>query len=576
MPPPTEDVLSQIAAAGGAVRWRTGASNPLPHRERPAVLGVVAALIMLEAIEQRIVEALVEAGGGGGILDHHDWIARPGPQRQIVERIQLGVAEVAERPPKPSLAGALADAEAAVGPLLDDAGVDHGSATAFFAVPGRRKCPADGENARLRRDRRRIIDGRPIAARGRRADFPSGRAIVALSSKPRSLRGKQGKVIIDEAAFHDQLEELLKAAMALLMWGGSVVVISTHDGADNPFNSLIEDIRAGKRKGVVMRLPLKEALLQGLYKRICLRTGKVWSAEAEAAWEADLRSFYGDAAEEELDVVPARGSGTYLARATIERAMRADLPVIKLRCPDGFERETDHFRTDYVREFLELEVAPYLRDFDRARRSFFGQDFARSGDGSPMAFGQHDERMRKVCRFILELRNVPFREQEFILHWIVERLPLFAGGKMDARGNGSALAEAAQQRWGFERVEAVMATDNTYLAFMPKLRAGIEDETLLIPLDEGTMDDLRMVKLVRGVPKIPDRSIVSKVDGAKAKRHGDNAVALMHLVAAMDEDMGPIDFHSTGPRLAPAGPMIATTTGFGTIRRGHDLGGFYV
>lgn len=420
-------------------------------------------------------------------------------------------------------------------------------------------------------------DGSKDGIKAFRVDSPSGHSIVVLPSTPRSLRGKQGLVIIDEAAFHDDLDELLKAALALLMWGGRVVVISTHDGADNPFNTLIEDIRAGKRKGIVGRITLKDALAQGLFKRICLRTGKAWSPEAEAAWEAELRSFYGEAAEEELDVIPARGSGTYLPRATIERAMRGDLPVIRLTCPDGFERESDEYRRDWIREQLELEVGPYLADFDRTRRSFFGQDFARTGDVSPMAFGQHDKAMRKVCRFILEMRNVPFTEQEFVLDWIVARLPLFAGGKMDARGNGSALAERAQQKWGFERVEAVMASDKTYLAYMPKLRAGIEDETLLIPKDEATLEDLRMIKLVRGVPKIPDRSVNSKADGAKGKRHGDNAIALMHLVAAMDEDLGPIDFHSAGPRSAPAGEMTITTTGFGTIRRGsEDAGGFHV
>jgi len=409
-----------------------------------------------------------------------------------------------------------------------------------------------------------------------RINFPSGHSIVALSSKPRSLRGKQGMVIIDEAAFHDQLDELLKAAFALLMWGGRVVVISTHDGADNPFNSLIEDIRAGKRKGAVMRLTLKDALAQGLFKRICLRTGKPWSPEAEAEWEADLRATYGEAAEEELDVIPARGSGTYLARATIERAMREELPVVRLRCPDGFERAADAYRRDWIREFLEEHVKPILDTFDRTRRSYFGQDFARSGDGSPIAFGQTDLAMRKVCRFILEMRNVPFTDQESVLDWIIERLPLFAGGKMDGRGNGSAMAEKAQQKWGFERIEAVMATEKTYLAFMPKLRAGIEDETFLIPKDEGTLEDLRMIKLVRGVPCIPDRAKVSKVDGAKGKRHGDNAVALMHLVAAMDEDLGPIDFHTTGPREAPAGDFITTTRGFGTIARRSSVGDFYV
>jgi phage FluMu gp28-like protein len=418
-------------------------------------------------------------------------------------------------------------------------------------------------------------DGSERGIKAFRVDFPSGHSIAALPSTPRALRGKQGLVIVDEAAFHDDLEELLKAALALLMWGGRVVVISTHDGADNPFNTLVEDIRAGKRKGEVHRTTLKDALDQGLYRRICLVSGKTWSPEAQAAWEADLRAFYGDAAEEELDVVPARGSGTYLPRATIERAMRDDLPVIRLRCPDGFEREPDDFRQDFVREFLELEVGAYLADFDRTRRSFMGQDFARTGDVSPIAVGQHDAMMRLVARFILEMRNVPFREQEFVLDWIIGRLPLFSAGKMDARGNGSALAEKAQQRWGFERIEAVMASDKTYLAFMPKLRAGIEDGTFLIPRDEGTLEDLRMIKLVRGVPKIPDRAIVAKADGVKAKRHGDNAIALMHLRAAADEDPGAIEFHSAGER-AGREQMVMSERGFGTIGRGASTGGFHV
>jgi len=44
--------------------------------------------------------------------------------------------------------------------------------------------------------------------------FESGWRITALSSRPTNLRGKQGRVVIDEAAFHDDLPGLLKAAMA--------------------------------------------------------------------------------------------------------------------------------------------------------------------------------------------------------------------------------------------------------------------------------------------------------------------------------------------------------------------------
>lgn len=53
-----------------------------------------------------------------------------------------------------------------------------------------------------------------------RIRFDSGFEIWGLPSVPRSLRSKQGHIVIDEAAFVDDLAELLKAAMALLMWGG--------------------------------------------------------------------------------------------------------------------------------------------------------------------------------------------------------------------------------------------------------------------------------------------------------------------------------------------------------------------
>lgn len=419
-------------------------------------------------------------------------------------------------------------------------------------------------------------DGSEEGIKSVRIDFPSGHSIVALSSKPRSLRGKQGLVIIDEAAFHDQLEELLKAAIALLMWGGRVVVISTHDGADNPFNQLIEDIRAGRKKGYVHRTALADALTDGLYKRICLRTGKSWSPEAEAAWEADLRKTYGDAADEELDVIPSRGSGTYIARATVEATMTPEYPLLRLSLPNGFERQDKDYRAEFVAEWLETEVLPHLLRFDPARHSFFGQDFARSSDLSAVACGQIDELTVLHCRLMIEMRNVPFREQKQLLDYLCARMPLFASAKMDARGNGQQMAEDMQDDWGHERIEAVMATAKTYVSMMPRLKARIEDRTLILPRNDAIVEDLRMIKLVRGVPSIPDRS-ADKADGAKGKRHGDTAIALMHLVAAADEDVVQIDFHSLPDRRVGALPAIITDRGFGTVSRptdSFDLGGY--
>ena len=144
--------------------------------------------------------------------------------------------------------------------------------------------------------------------------FASGWRVTALSSRPSNLRGKQGRVIIDEAAFHEQLGELLKAAMALLMWGGQVHIISTHDGVDNPFNELITDIRAGKKPYSIHRITFDEAVSDGLYRRICLRLGKEWTPQGEAAWCKEIRDFYGEDASEELEAQRPR-----LARRQIQQ-----------------------------------------------------------------------------------------------------------------------------------------------------------------------------------------------------------------------------------------------------------------
>lgn len=99
--------------------------------------------------------------------------------------------------------------------------------------------------------------------------FASGFKIQALSSNPSNLRGRQGNVTIDEAAFHDRLAEVLKAAMALTMWGAKVRIISTHNGWDSLFNELIQDSRAGKKRYSVHRITLDDACAAGLYQRIC-------------------------------------------------------------------------------------------------------------------------------------------------------------------------------------------------------------------------------------------------------------------------------------------------------------------
>jgi predicted phage terminase large subunit-like protein len=148
-----------------------------------------------------------------------------------------------------------------------------------------------------------------------RVRFASGNQVVALSSRPKNLRSKKGQIRIDEAAFHDDLDELLKAAIAILMWGGSVAIWSTHNGHKNPFNRLVEKIAAKELSYSLHRVTLKDAIADGLYRRVCLMSNRRWSAIAEQEWTAQLYQDYGPAAAEELDVIPfAGGEGSVFQR----------------------------------------------------------------------------------------------------------------------------------------------------------------------------------------------------------------------------------------------------------------------
>lgn len=374
-------------------------------------------------------------------------------------------------------------------------------------------------------------------------DFPkSGKRIVALSSRPTNLRGKQGVVVIDEAAFAPDLAGLIKAAMAMLMWGDRVRIISTHNGDDNPFNELINEIRALKRKGTVHRITLADAVADGLFRRVCLRKGIPWSQEAEDAWVADVRNFYGSDAEEELDVVPARGSGTYLPLALIETRMVAPgetVPVVRARWNTEFSLMPEPVRAAEVDHWCREELAPLLDALDPQRRHGFGEDFARIGDLTVITALEEGKDLVRRPKLVVELGGCPFAQQRQILAFIVDRLPRFFSGALDATGNGAELAEFAADRWGHSRIEQIKLSDAFYLEHMPKFKAALEDATLDgLPRDDQHRDDLRAVKKINGVPKLgPVKT--QKEDEKRVQRHGDFAISLFLGHYAMTREGAP-------------------------------------
>lgn len=376
--------------------------------------------------------------------------------------------------------------------------------------------------------------------------FPkTGRKIQALSSRPSNLRGLQGDVVIDEAAFHESLEELLKAALALTMWGNKVRLISTHNGVDNAFNTYIQDSREGRKDYSVHRITLDEAIAEGLYKRICYVTGQEWSPEAEQKWRDDLykNAPNKECADEEYGCVPKKSGGNYLTRVLIEAAMVADhsIPIFRYEAPEGFMAWTEQQRSDEIQKWCLDNLLPELDALPKKCRHVFGEDFARRGDLTVLTPLTILPNLRKRVPFQVELRNLTFEQQWQVVQFIIDRLPGFSGGAFDATGNGAYLAEKAALKYGTSMIQEVQISQSWYAEWMPKLKGEFEAFNIELPRHQTVLDDLLSIKLENGIPLIDKGRKQDLAAGTGKKRHGDSAVALVMAVCASWSSGGPME-----------------------------------
>jgi phage FluMu gp28-like protein len=285
--------------------------------------------------------------------------------------------------------------------------------------------------------------------------FPNGNKITALPSVARAWRGKQGFVIIDEAAFIDNLDEVLKAALALTMWGDKVVVVSTHNGIDNQFNKLIEEVKAGKREGVVLKITLDDALADGLYERIKLMAPEVPDKET---WLRGLRGRYGENASEELDCVPKEGGGSWLRSEDISACEHADAGKPELYqgglCYIGRDiARRRHWAVIWVFELVGAVL--WLR-----------------------------ERWEKT--------NATFEEQEAAFDDMMKRYRVIEAN-IDQTGMGEPVVEAATKKHGI-RVKGILFNGSTRMSMATLLKERFEKGLIRIPYDPEIRVDLRGIK----------------------------------------------------------------------------------
>ncbi|WP_433886076.1 hypothetical protein [Pseudomonas vranovensis] len=388
-----------------------------------------------------------------------------------------------------------------------------------------------------------------------RIRYASGFKIVALSSNPANLRGLQGKVIIDEAAFHRDVSAVLDAATALLIWGGRIVIISTHNGKSNAFNQMVNDIR-DQRYGdaaQVYRATFDDAVANGLFERVCFMKGEPATPEGKEAWYKKIRNAYGPRKaqmREELDAVPRDGNGVCIPGVWIEDAMRPGRPVLRLALPDDFTQQPVYRRDAYVEEWIERNLAPVVAQLNPDLRHFLGMDYARHRDFSIACPMSVDQARHRDVPFVIEMHRVPARQQKLVLFYTLRGLPRFIGAALDASGNGETLAEETADEFGQNRIQQVKLSRAWYGAWMPKFVGLFEDSTITIPQDDNLQQDVRGIELVDGIPMIV-KARTQDLKDPDLYRHGDFAGAgvLAHF-ATLEVASGPVSAKSRRPRAA--------------------------
>ena len=212
-------------------------------------------------------------------------------------------------------------------------------------------------------------------------------------------------------------------------------------------------------------------------------------------------------------------------------------PVVRIAFGDDFKFKPEMDRVAFVENWCASNLAPLLASLPDDLFHFFGEDFGRVSDLTviaPITLGQ--DLLRRVP-FLVELRNCPFEQQKQILFYIVDRLPRFVHGALDRTGNGAYLAEVAAQEYGEARISEIHLSDKWYAENLPPFKTAFEDAMMEVPADADVLSDLRALREIKGIPKLP----AVKQKGKSGPRHGDAAIALAlgHFASRMDvEEFG--------------------------------------
>lgn len=225
--------------------------------------------------------------------------------------------------------------------------------------------------------------------------------------------------------------------------------------------------------------------------------------------------------------------------------MSIEAKVIRLELPSNFLHLNRIDRAALIAPTL-FDLKAALARLDRGKRHALGFDFARVADLSVKTLLAIEQDMRRREALTIEMRNVPGDEQIAIVGDVLAAAPRHIGSAFDATGMGWIVAEAMGRKFGlYDKqlnesgiIRAIKFSQDWYRYEMPPLKKLFEDDAISLIRDADHASDLRLVKVIRGIPMVPEVRVNERADGGKAgkKRHGDFSIALALAEFAARQD----------------------------------------
>ena len=290
--------------------------------------------------------------------------------------------------------------------------------------------------------------------------FSNGTKIHALSSNPKGFRSKGGKVVLDEFAFHNNPEELWKAARPCITWGYPLRILSTHNGQNCLYYQFIDQVQKGKLKWSHHKTPIQLAVAEGLVDRIY------------------------------KEKLPLKNN-------------KSGCKMKKDNCFDEYTwlQEYCCIAVDEACAFLPYdlistcELDDVLRPLSEIKNDMFvGMDIGRKKDLTVIWVLEKLENIL-YTRNVIELVKMPFHKQEEILSSVLS-CKSFRRCCPDSTGIGMQLSENAQIKFGKYRVEPIMFTNRIKEELAYSLRTHFEDRTVFIPKQHEIREDLHSVRRI--------------------------------------------------------------------------------